>query len=372
MTKLHEKKFIAFFVAAVLAIALIFSLAGCGEKEDGPGDEGTKYTVTFVLYDGADNVTQSVAEGQKATEPEVSREGYELMEWYTDEALTAVYDFDTPVTADITLYADWKDLSLNYFTVTFHYNNGTEDFSREYSEKTRIAEPDEPVRDGFAFYGWYSDAELTKEYVFGYLPTADIDLYARWARDYVFEAEDTYVADMSSRVYSGSSKGRSLIVADSNNRGASNGYYFMGQYCTTGDHGGESYNTTLTFKINATEATSDARLVLRLSAAYGSFSINGTEYQVKVNGVTYNYDDITFTLPEGVDMYSAYLDFEDYVISSNVALVEGENTIELVVNNTQSLGGTTLSKAPVVDCIKLATGDGELSWADGPYPGNYS
>lgn len=46
--------------------------------------------------------------------------------------------------------------------------------------------------------------------------------------------------------------------------------------------------------------------------------------------------------------------------------------IKLIVNNSTSMGGTTKAFGPCVDCIKVATADGELSWGEGyPVSGNY-
>ena len=64
-------------------------------------------TVTFDLKDGSDAAAQKVVEGQKVAEPnDVAKEGYTLA-WCADEDCTQTYDFDTPVTADVTLYAKW-------------------------------------------------------------------------------------------------------------------------------------------------------------------------------------------------------------------------------------------------------------------------
>ena len=362
------RKSLVFALALALLCAVLFPmLTACGGEEE--EEDTVQYTVTFDLnYDGSESVGVTVAEGGTVEAPEVERDGYELLDWYTDADCTDTYDFTETVTADMTLYAEWKDLSKIYYTVTYHYNNGEEDYVREYEENTRLTSVSDPEYDGYIFYGWYTSEDYEEKYVFGYRITENIDLYARWGQQYTFEAEDISFSGLVSPVYSGTTSGRGLIVQDIYDRGASNGYYVMGQYATNDS----TYSTTLTFNIVASEATDDAQLVLRLSAAYGSFSINGDEYQVSVNGSTYYYEDIEFTLPSGVDAYSAYVDFEDYVISTNVSLVEGDNVIELIVNNSESLGGTTKAKAPCVDCLKIATADGTLSWADGfPKDGNY-
>ena len=72
------------------------------------------YTVTFDLnYAGADASTapsaQTVYSGQTADEPTdpPTRDGYVFDGWYKDALCTQRYDFSSPITANITLYAKW-------------------------------------------------------------------------------------------------------------------------------------------------------------------------------------------------------------------------------------------------------------------------
>lgn len=72
-----------------------------------PWSEPT-YTVTFEANGGSDVDPQKVVSGQTATEPAApTRDGYTFGGWYTDESLRTAYDFETPVTGDLTLYARW-------------------------------------------------------------------------------------------------------------------------------------------------------------------------------------------------------------------------------------------------------------------------
>ncbi|MCR4892426.1 MAG: InlB B-repeat-containing protein, partial [Lachnospiraceae bacterium] len=71
--------------------------------------EETTYTVTFHTNGhGTAPDSQTVSENgraQKPTDPEAK--GYAFGGWFTDTKCTNVYDFNTEVTADITLYAKW-------------------------------------------------------------------------------------------------------------------------------------------------------------------------------------------------------------------------------------------------------------------------
>ena len=77
----------------------------------GNGQRVKRYTVTFDANgkDAAMPDSQRVKEGKAATEPSTQPQckGYTFGGWFTDEACTQAYDFSTPVTADLTLYAKW-------------------------------------------------------------------------------------------------------------------------------------------------------------------------------------------------------------------------------------------------------------------------
>ncbi|MBR1455883.1 MAG: InlB B-repeat-containing protein, partial [Oscillospiraceae bacterium] len=67
----------------------------------------TKYTVTFDSDGGSAVAAQEVEEGQTATKPaDPTRDNYEFLGWLDEN--WDPYDFDTPVTADIELTAEWK------------------------------------------------------------------------------------------------------------------------------------------------------------------------------------------------------------------------------------------------------------------------
>ena len=69
--------------------------------------EAKTYTVTFDSNGGSAVSSQSVKYGEKAVKPETdpSKEGNDFTGWNLGDA---AYDFNTPVTKDITLVAQWK------------------------------------------------------------------------------------------------------------------------------------------------------------------------------------------------------------------------------------------------------------------------
>ena len=65
-----------------------------------------KYTVTFNSNGGSEVKAATVVKGEKVTKPtDPTREGYAFKGWFNGET---EYDFDSAVTADITLVAKWE------------------------------------------------------------------------------------------------------------------------------------------------------------------------------------------------------------------------------------------------------------------------
>ncbi|MCD8295165.1 MAG: InlB B-repeat-containing protein [Clostridia bacterium] len=145
----------------------------------------TSATVTFNYnYVGAPAVsTQTVDLGGNAVAPvDPVRDRYEFTGWYTDAACTDSnkFDFNTAISADITLYAGWMQTLIE---VTYNLNyTGAQEMEAFYIDAgNSFAKPEtDPEREGYDFSGWYTDASCTASYDFESVPTGDIILYAGW------------------------------------------------------------------------------------------------------------------------------------------------------------------------------------------------
>ena len=95
-----------------------------------------KFTVTVVTPESPmfyeTDEPYEVEEGSKIPVPQASIEyGYNVLGWYTDEALTHQWDFDNDtVTGNINLYPKYVQVDISEnpdpdFTLTFDYNGGT-------------------------------------------------------------------------------------------------------------------------------------------------------------------------------------------------------------------------------------------------------
>jgi uncharacterized repeat protein (TIGR02543 family) len=74
------------------------------------------YTVTFEPDNGDAAIPVPVSDGNTVTAPNPAptKSGYTFAGWYTSndggQTLSATaFDFNTPITADITLYAKWEE-----------------------------------------------------------------------------------------------------------------------------------------------------------------------------------------------------------------------------------------------------------------------
>ncbi len=141
--------------------------------------------VTFDLAGGIKKSgdTQATVEyGKtiKATQaPKVTKTGYYLIGWYLNDD---EYDFDTPVTSNITLTAVW---GIDYNDVVFVTGEGAPEVPTQTVEYNDYAiQPTDPTWDGHIFKGWYKDENFTDEFDFTTKITAATKVYAKWADAY--------------------------------------------------------------------------------------------------------------------------------------------------------------------------------------------
>ena len=82
------------------------------------------YTITFNSNDGTSVESQNVNAGEKLKEPTPAptKVGFTFDGWYEDSTFSTKFNFDTPITDNMTLYAKWTE---NKYTLTFDANGGS-------------------------------------------------------------------------------------------------------------------------------------------------------------------------------------------------------------------------------------------------------
>ena len=142
-----------------------------------------EYTVTFNAYGGFPMPDeQHVKSGEKAVLPaEPTLKGHTFAFWYLgdDEQNATAYDFNTPVTENITLTAKWN---INKYTVTFNSYGGTPVPPAQEVEYglTATKPATAPTKTGYTFDGWYLGDE---KYDFSDAVEQNITLYANWEKN---------------------------------------------------------------------------------------------------------------------------------------------------------------------------------------------
>ena len=165
----------------IVPVTLIWAGDSWQLKTQGRVHVTEEYTVTFNAYGGFPTPDeQHVKSGEKAVLPvEPTLKGYIFAFWYLgeDEQNATAYDFNTPVTENITLTAKWN---INKYTVTFNTDGGTPvPPAQEVEYGLTATEPAAPEKTGYTFDGWFAP-EAEEPFNFDTTITADITLTAKW------------------------------------------------------------------------------------------------------------------------------------------------------------------------------------------------
>ncbi|MDR2712583.1 MAG: InlB B-repeat-containing protein [Clostridiales bacterium] len=136
------------------------------------------YTVTFDSNGGSAVESQTVDHGSKVIKPvDPSKTGYGFLNWYSDEDCTVLYDFDTPVTSNFTLFAKWALIYL----VLFDADGGDPvPDTQLVISGGKASEPPLMNRTGYTFAGWYAEGTLKNLYDFDTPVISNIVIYAKW------------------------------------------------------------------------------------------------------------------------------------------------------------------------------------------------
>lgn len=189
----------------------------------------TKYPVTF--YDGEAELTDlacNVEENGKITKPaDPVKEGYIFDAWYKESTFDNKWDFENDiVAADTKLYAKFlPEAEVTKYTVTFKSDENTVINTVTVKEGNSVGEPENPVKDGYQFDGWYTDVNCTDKYDFNTVVSADLTLYAKWLAKYTV----SFDTDGGSTVES-----QTVVTGNKATKPAVNptkkGYNFVGWY----------------------------------------------------------------------------------------------------------------------------------------------
>ena len=127
------------------------------------------YSITFEVNGGSECKPITQKYGSSVILPKPTREGHTFSCWCTDPELGTVHTEDTMPAVNITLYAKW---TTNNYTLTFVFNNGSEDEMRSLDFNESIDYPKDISREGHTFVCWDNKIER--------MPAHDFIVTAIW------------------------------------------------------------------------------------------------------------------------------------------------------------------------------------------------
>ena len=148
----------SFCLAFVLTSLVVLCLTG-GCKVDVETPDYNLHTVTFECNGGSRISPQILVNGTTATEPkDPTKHGLEFLGWYADPQFNTSFDFGTPITQDVTVYAKWV------YKVYFVDYDGHALKSVDVVHGNKVSRPDKESLKSWKLHNHYSDCFLESEY----------------------------------------------------------------------------------------------------------------------------------------------------------------------------------------------------------------
>lgn len=118
-------------------------------------------TITFETNGGHPISSITKTAGEALSAPiNPTKDYYDFVEWYKDDALTIPYEFTVMPEEDITVYAKWTP---TVYTITYVLNDGENDETNPdtYTVETETIVLKDASKTGYTFIKWFDSAEYT-------------------------------------------------------------------------------------------------------------------------------------------------------------------------------------------------------------------
>lgn len=149
----------------------------------------TYVTLTFDTNGGLEGIANQVLlKNDNPVKPiDPVKLGYIFLGWFIDLNETIPFDFDAPLTSNITIYAKWSYIELMEYSVTYDLNGAFQSESIikviVSGEKASALDPI-PIRSGYVLLGYSLDQDGLVLFDFDTPIESDITLYAIWGISY--------------------------------------------------------------------------------------------------------------------------------------------------------------------------------------------
>lgn len=173
---------ISVMVMMAASLAAVISLSDVdADEQTYDEDLGKKYSMTVQLvFTGSDAESIKYDFGDGTTSSEFSPKHTYAAEgvYYITQTVYNSYNGGSESTAV------YRVEIMGYPEIFFEENGGSAVADIQQTAWNVVAvQPDDPVRAGYAFAGWYTDADCTEIFDWSQGVTKDITLYAGWTAD---------------------------------------------------------------------------------------------------------------------------------------------------------------------------------------------
>jgi len=263
-----------------------------------------RYTIIFEENGGTEvnDITKSY--GLSVFTPEApTRVGWTFLGWYSDIDLQEPFVFSTMPLGGITLYAKWQQ---NPKQLSFVYGDDTID-PIMIIPGDPITLPEEPIRIGYDFDGWFMNNQLTVLLNLEIMPDADLVLYGKWSLSSYEVIFDINGVESSVEVFHGSKVDQPAdpILID---------YMFINWYTTT------TFETLFDFNMFITEPT----IIYARMDVYILGDYETKIYKQNLEDEAYTLTNSTQSQAEVGTIITISNSFTGYQLNTELSVIQGE------------------------------------------------
>ena len=156
----RKKTLFAFILSCSLAL-----IPSCNKQGN---ESGVSLLTTHIIT--IDGVEREIIDGEKA--PLITPKDNDEQVFVCWMADGQVFDPDTPITSSISITSHWRDRYI--------YHVYFDELETDVKEGFKANQPDDPVKDGYEFVGWFEEA---KKFDFNTPIYRDYHLVSRFSDD---------------------------------------------------------------------------------------------------------------------------------------------------------------------------------------------
>lgn len=155
------------------------------------------YEITFYINETTKYHTMLFTSGTTISlpsDPEI--DDHVFLGWYVDTSYVTEFDVNDPLPSNfIDVYGQSVLIEDYVFRVSFETNGGNVIDSQIKMIGKTVVEPNDPIKNGYIFDGWFRDETFEDAYDFNQIQNEDLTLYAKWTFDESHTITNLIVSD---------------------------------------------------------------------------------------------------------------------------------------------------------------------------------